>query len=287
MLSRTAFVAASVFAAAVLAGQPSFAANGVPQPAHIVVVMEENHAYNQIIGSTSAPYINSLASQGALFTDSYAIEHPSQPNYLDIFTGGDQGVTSDSCPQNFTVANLGAQLLTKGFTFKGYSEGLPGVGSFACTNGEYARKHVPWTDFDGKTNNVPTVDNDPFKGYYPGTISPVNYNNLPTVSFVIPNLDDDMHDGTIQQADSWLQTNIDGYAQWAKTNNSLLIVTWDEDNLEEGNHITTIFVGQDVKLGQYSNYVNHYVVLRTIEDAFGLPYADNAATVSPITNIWN
>ena len=86
--------------------------------------MEENNGYSQIIGSSQAPYINTLASQGALFTNSSALTHPSQPNYLDLFSGSDQGVTSDSCPHTFSVASLESELNGAGKSFKGYSEGL-------------------------------------------------------------------------------------------------------------------------------------------------------------------
>jgi acid phosphatase len=93
-------------------------------------VIEENHAYSQIIGSTDAPYINSLTQQGALVTASYAVEHPSQPNYLDLFSGSNQGVSGDSRPTSlpFTTPNLGAELRTAGFSFVGYSETLPSAG---------------------------------------------------------------------------------------------------------------------------------------------------------------
>ena len=74
------------------------AAAGLPRPDHVVVVIEENHGYSQIIGSSSAPYINSLAKQGASFTQSFAVTHPSEPNYLALFSGSTQGVTDDSCP---------------------------------------------------------------------------------------------------------------------------------------------------------------------------------------------
>lgn len=87
-------------------------ANGVPRPDHVVIVIEENHSYSEIIGSPAAPYINSLAAQGALFTQSYAITHPSQPNYLDLFSGFNQGVTNDSCPHYFTTDNLGCTCST-------------------------------------------------------------------------------------------------------------------------------------------------------------------------------
>jgi len=265
---------------------PSPANNGVPRPDHIVVVMEENHSYNEIIGSTSAPYINSLAQQGALFTQSFAVEHPSEPNYLDIFSGSNQGVTDDSCPHSFSTANLGAQVLQAGLTWQSYSEGLPAVGSTICTSGAYARKHNPWVNFDTAPNAIPASDNLPFQGYYPGTVAPVDYTKLPAVSFVVPNLINDMHDGTIQQGDTWLQSNIDGYAQWAKTHNSLLIITWDEDDSSQSNHVATLFVGQSVNPGQYSEHINHFNVLRTIEDADGLPYAGSASSATPITDIW-
>jgi hypothetical protein len=95
-----------------------------------------------------------------------------------------------------------------------------------------------------------------------------------------------MHDGTIQQGDTWLQQHLDAYVQWAKTNNSLFIVTWDEDDSSQNNQIPTIFVGPMVQTGQYSEHINHYNVLRTLEDMYGLPAANNSASVSAITDCW-
>src|SRR5437660_12829449 len=93
-------------------------------PDHVVLVIEENHGYSEIIGSSQAPYINSLASQGALMTNSFALTHPSEPNYLDLFSGSNQGVTDDSCPVGpFSTPNLGRGLINAGRTFGGYSEG--------------------------------------------------------------------------------------------------------------------------------------------------------------------
>jgi hypothetical protein len=246
-------------------------------PDHIVVVMEENHAYSQIIGAMTAPYINSLANEGALFTQSYAIEHPSEPNYLDFFSGTNQGVTSDACPVGpFATANLGSELIAAGLTYSSYSEGLPSVGSTVCTSGEYARKHNPSPDFA----NVPAADNQRFTDF------PSDYTKLPTFSFIDPNLLDDMHDGTIAQGDAWLQANLSNYVAWAQQHNSLLIVTWDEDDGLHGNQIATIFVGPMVQPGQYSEHINHYNILRTVEDMYGLPHAGNSGSVSPITDVW-
>ena len=251
-------------------------ANGVPRPDHVVIVIEENHSYSEIIGSSAAPYINSLANQGALLTQSYAITHPSQPNYLDLFSGSNQGVTDDSCPHYFTTDNLGLYLLNASLTFSGYSEDLPSIGSQVCTSGAYARKHVPWIDF----TNVPTTTNLPYS-YFPS-----DYATLPTLSFVIPNLNDDMHNGTVQQGDTWLQQHLNAYIQWAVTNNSLFIMTFDEDDGSQGNRIATIFVGPMVVPGQYVESVNHFNLLRTLEDMYNLPYAGVSGNYQPITGIW-
>jgi hypothetical protein len=251
----------------------------LPVPSHIVVVMEENHSYSDIIGNTSqAPYMNQLAGEGALMTSSYAITHPSEPNYMALFAGNTFGLTADTCPvSEGTTANLGSELLAAGDTFKGYSEGLPKTGSTTCTSGEYARKHSPWINF----SNVPSADSLPFSSF------PTNYASLPTLSFVIPNLDDDMHDGTIAEADSWLKKNMSAYATWAQANNSLLIVTWDEDDYTENNQIPTIFVGQHVTVGKYSETINHYNVLATIEKMYGLAPVGNSAGASVISDIWS
>ena len=272
-------VLVSTVAGGLLASPAALARHGVPTPAHIVVVIEENHSYNEIIGSSSAPYINALANSGALFTSSFAITHPSEPNYLAFFSGSTQGITDDSCPHTFAGPDLGGELPAAGKTFGGYSESMPSAGFTGCiypkgNKALYFRKHNPWVDF----TDVPSSDNLPFSNF------PTNFSSLPTISFVVPNINDDMHNGTIQQADSWLQSNINPYVQWAKTNNSLLIVTWDEDDGTQNNQIPTIFVGPMVKVGQYSETITHYTVLRTLEDAYGLPYANNSATATPITD---
>ena len=103
----------------------SSAATLPPRFDHIVVVMEENHSFSDIIGSSSAPYLNSLATQGASFTNSFAITHPSQPNYVALFSGSTQGLTSDNCPQIFTANNVGNEIRRAGLSFAGYSESMP------------------------------------------------------------------------------------------------------------------------------------------------------------------
>jgi acid phosphatase len=241
--------------------------------------MEENHSFSDIIGNTSqAPYFNQLASEGAEMTSSYAVSHPSEPNYMALFGGSTFGLTSDACPTNEGAkANLGSELLAANLTFKGYSEDLPSTGSTVCTSGKYARKHSPWVNF----SNVPGSDSVPFSSF------PTDYSTLPSLSFVIPNLDDDMHDGTITQADTWLNNNLSSYATWAKSNNSVLIVTWDEDDYSENNQIPTIIVGQPVKPGTYSENINHYNLLATLEQIYGVSEVGSSSGATPITDIWN
>jgi hypothetical protein len=249
----------------------------VPAPAHTVVVMMENHAYSEVIGNPAAPFLNKLAREGAVFTHSYAITHPSEPNYLALFSGSTHGVIDDRCPVELTAPNLAADLIGAGKTFAGYAEGLPAVGSTVCSSGEYARKHVPWTDF----RTVPGSVSRPFSGF-PET----DFTSLPTVSFVIPNLCHDMHDCSVATGDAWLRAHLGGYARWAMTHDSLLIITWDEDDGSQSNQIPTIFAGQQVRPGRYGERVTHYSVLASLEAAYGLPRDGNAATATAITDIW-
>ena len=254
-------------------------AAALPTPAHVVVVVEENRSAAGIIGNKSAPYVNWLATDGALMTQSFAITHPSEPNYLALYAGDTFGLASDARPvDGGAVPNLGSELLAGGQTFTGYSEDLPSVGSTTCGSGKYARKHAPWVNF----TNVPPANSAPFSSFPASS----HYASLPTVAFVIPNLDNDMHDGSVAQGDAWLNNNLSAYATWAKANNSLLVVTWDEDDNGENNQIPTIFYGANVKTGAYGEPVTHYNVLSTLEQMYGLNTTGNAATVPAITDIW-
>jgi len=272
-------LAAAGTVALVAAGQ-AMAATGpaakpaLPRPDHVVVVVEENHAAAQVIGKV--PYLTSLAGAGANFTRSFAVTHPSQPNYLALFSGSTQGLSNDSCPHTFTGGNLGAQLRTARDSFAGYSESLPSDGFTGCTSGKYARKHSPWVNF----SNLPATTNLRFTRF------PTDFATLPTVSFVIPNLSDDAHDGSLKAADTWLKAHLDGYVQWAKTHNSLLIVTFDEDDSRSGNHIVTVFNGPMVKPGSYPEPITHYSVLATLESLYGLPCLGAACAATTITDVW-
>ena len=255
----------------------------IPSYDHVVIVILENKSYASIIDSSEAPYIKSLANTYASFTQSFAIEHPSQPNYLDIYSGSNQGVTTDDyLTTRFTTANLGKQLIGAGKTFITFSEDLPNAGYDGKIYNQYARKDNPAANWVGAdSNQISANTNQPFSAF------PTDFTRLPTVSFVIPNLDNDMHDGSISKGDTWVETNLGLYVTWAQTHNSLFILTFDEDDNSTNNHIATIFTGQRIKPGFYTSMINHYTILRTIEDMYSLPYAGQASEVTPIKYCWN
>jgi len=274
---RTVVALLAVAAVEFSAGRaPVSAAVQLPHYDHIVVVVQENHSASQIIGNKSAPFINELAANGALMTQSYAVAHPSQPNYLALFAGDTFGVNSDACPLSLgTATNLASELTAAGYSFGGFAEDLPAVGATVCSAGGYARKHAPWVNF----TNVPATASMPFTSFSAGP-------QMPTVSFVVPSLDNDMHDGSVAQADTWLATNIAGYANWAKANHGLLILTFDEDDSSERNQVSTILYGAEVRPGTYGEPINHYSVLSTIEQIYGLPKTGLAAATPPIGGVW-
>lgn len=235
-------------------------------------MVEENRAAASILGNADAPYLNELAHSGLNLTDMHAETHPSQPNYVALFSGSTQGLADDSCPHTFAADNLGHQLRTAGYSFAGYADHLPRTGYSGCVAYPYARKHVPWTDFA----DLPAAVNQPLSAL------PSDYANLPTVSFVMPDLLNDMHDGTIAAADSWLRDHLSGYVAWARTHRSLLIVTWDENDGQAGNQIATFAVGDGVPAGTWSKPATHYSLLRTIENVYSLPALGNARTATAI-----
>lgn len=287
---------------------------GLPVYDHVVIVVEENKDYEEIIGNPNAPYINTvLKKEGANFTQFYGEEHNSQGNYFWLFSGNNQTVGfSDQVPTEgnnlnypFTAENLASQLLKNGFSFKGYSESLPAIGfnGTKSADGLYARKHVPWISFSNVPNGSTTQTSSHLRFIdFPAT--PSDYAHLPTVAFVIPNLANDMHNGPITDSipagDRWLKDNIDSYYQWAKDHNSLLILTFDENNdkrkykgltnpfvdpqkcvgddrdheycVDMQNRIVTIFAGAHIKPGDYpeGQGITHVNLLRTIEAMYGL-----------------
>jgi acid phosphatase len=244
----------------------------------VVVVVLENHTADEILGHPDAPFLDGLASSGAVLTDARAVTHPSEPNYLALFSGSTHGLTDDSCPHVFSGGNLGTALIAAGRTFIGYSEGLPQPGYTGCSAGRYARKHAPWVDF----SDLPPATDQPMTAF---AADPAR---LPSVGFVIPDLDHDMHDGSRAAADAWLRVHLSAYAGWAPEHDSLLVLTTDEDDYSAGNRIATVLAGAHVRPGRYATRVDHYGLLRTIETMFGLPLLGRSSGATPVpAAVWS
>ncbi len=270
-LLALAFVWASVAEA-----PPVDAAPALPRPAHTIVIIEENKTLAQIDGAGSAPFINALVRRGALFTDAHGVTHPSLPNYLALFSGR-TNVNGDGCPERGVPAaapNLGSELFSAKLSFAGYAEALPGAGSTVCAAGTYARKHAPWVAF----SNLPSSAGRPFS-QLPA------YADLPTVAFVVPDVDDDMHDGTVAAGDDWLKDHIGHLVTWAAAHATLIILTWDE-GYDRANTIPTVLIGPMVRPGRYAERIDHYNVLRTIEAMYALPPTGAAAGAPPLADCW-
>ncbi|HED04688.1 MAG TPA: acid phosphatase [Candidatus Fraserbacteria bacterium] len=217
----------------------------VPQLAHVVVVIEENHRFDQIIGNPQAPFINGLARQGALFTEAYGVAHPSQPNYLAWWSGSTQGVRDDVVrPGHFHGANFGTRLALLGRSVLAVEE-PPVVG-----------KHAPWVSFAENGMLVRSTDLAP-----PET--------LPALSFIVPNQRDDMHSGSVARGDAWLAQHLPRWLARLGTRD-LLILTFDESSFGFSNHIPMVWWGPAVRPGCYDQRVDHFNVVRTVGDALGL-----------------
>lgn len=254
------------------------ASPALPKVSYVTVVVMENRNYKSIVGNGDARYINeALIPQGALLLNSHAVAHPSEPNYLALFSGSTHGLDSDACPLTFSSPNLASELASAGKRFVGYSESLPHDGYMGCfEDSVYARKHAPWVNF----TNVPSSANLVYRG--------LPAKEMPAVTFVDPNLCNDMHDCSTRRGDKWLSENLPSLIAWNAEHAGLLIVTWDEADPDNGkNRIPTILVGPMVRPSAKSEeYVDHYGVLRTIESFFGLPCIESDCKAAPITGIW-
>jgi len=270
-----------------LLAAPAVAAS-VPAHDHVILVVMENKSYFAV---KDLPYATALRAQGATLANSFAVTHPSQPNYFTLWAGNTY-VTNDNCPaagSPWPYANLGNACETNGKTWRTYSENLAVVGSTACSydgtasSGLYTRKHCPWTYF---TN----INHQNERPYTDLAVDIANH-TLPNLAVVIPNNCHNSHNSstpgcTVTDADFWLSQNLPAMIQAAGPT-GMVVLTWDEDDSSNQNHILTVIAGGQVVPGAVSNQlVYHYTVLRTICDALGLPAVGAAFSELPITGIW-
>lgn len=253
--------------------------------------MEENHSYSQVIGTSSAPTITNLANTGSNATNYHGVIHPSVNNYLAFASGQTYSNITDSCTPGGTCStsapNLADQLEAAGYSWKGYFEDMPSPGFDGYSNANYVARHNPFVYFSQIRSN--SVRNDKMVPYPQLATDLASTATTPNFVWVTPNLQDDMHDGTVAQADTWLKNNFlpNLYASPAwKTEKDLLIVTSDEDDFTTAN--LTFWVAQESPAAAHVSsgaLYNHYSSLRTIEDSFGLSHLANAGTATSMTDL--
>jgi phosphatidylinositol-3-phosphatase len=251
----------------------------VPASSHVFLLVEENHSYSSVIGSSSMPYLNSLASKYGLATQYYANTHPSIGNYF-MMTAGQTITSNDSLCSTLTQDNVVRHLLTAGKTWKAYAESLPYAGYTGCGGSPYARKHNPLSYFSDVVNSSEKYNLVPFTKF----ASDLTNHTLPQFSFIVPNLLHDAHDGSLATADAWLKTNIAPLiASSTFQNGGLLIILFDEsvdtDTAHGGGHVATLVIGPKVRLGHKSTVMyQHQNALKTLMKALGVSSYPGAAS---------
>jgi hypothetical protein len=297
------------------------AAQAVVRPDHVVVVILQDRA-SDAIGNPVMPYLNSLASTGLVYSNSHGVTHPSEPNSLAIYSGSTQGITDNGRNHSFSGPNLAKSLFDGGYSFAGYSEYLPSDGSQVSEAGGsvvvpalgpnprsygdlYTRNINPMAQFTNVgliSPGNPRPNSAVNKTFASFSAIPTNdYSSLPTVSYIIPgNLhnthgsneaepwagssDEENNDILRDMADDWLAANLNAYLQWAKQNNSLLIITQDEERWTGGtaDTITTLVHGDSDLFNPGVNdlSINHYDLLRTLTDMYGLAPLGNSVNAA-------
>jgi acid phosphatase len=271
--------------------------SSAPAFAHVFLVIEENHSFSDVIGSSSMPYLNSLASAYGLATQYYANVHPSLPNYFMLTVGAGTSITGsqgDAYGGVVTQDNVVRALTAAGKTWKCYAESLPSVGYLGGDTGAYLQHHVPFVYFSDVQNGPAQASNVvPFTQL----ATDMANNGLPNYAFIVPNVNDDAHncpaglstctsDQMLAAADQWLSTNISPLLASTAFQNSLLIVTFDEaedtDTEYGGGHVPAVIVSPLAKAGyQSTTLYQHQSTLRLMMEGLGVTDLPGAAATAP------
>jgi hypothetical protein len=280
----------AVAANAAVINAATSASSPVPDFDHVFIIVEENKAADDIIGSPDAPYLNQLAQANAINASYYAVAHPSLPNYLALTGGSTFGTTTDCLPADCSVSatNIADLAEAAGKTWKAYNESMPAPCSLT-DSGNYAAHHNPFLYYtDINTNSARCDAHDVLYSQLATDLQSAA--TTPSYVWITPNLQDDMHDGTVAEGDAWLQANLPAIFNspaWT-TQKSVLFILWDEDDGSGDNLIPSVVVSPLVHPGFVSNsYYTQYSIPKTIEMAWGLPaMTSNDGTAQPLTNMW-
>jgi len=272
---------------------PSGSPAGVPVVAHVFVVIDENHGYDDVIGNPAMPYLNSLAGQYALATQYYSNAHPSLPNYL-MLTTGNLVTNTDAYTGTVTSDNVARAILAANKSWKIYAEDLPDVGYTGPTIVPYDKNHNPFAYLSDVVNHSMQAANMvPFTQL----ATDMQSNTLPDYGMIIPDMANDGHDcpneappctetQTLANVDNWIKTNVSPLINSSQFGNSVMILTWDEaedsDTTNGGGHIATILVGSPIKRGyQSANLYQHESTLRLTMELLGISDFPGEAATAP------
>lgn len=276
---HVAVIAASLIAIIITTGcgatGPSAPINlsGNAQINHVVVVVEENHSFSEVIGNSTVPYLNSLASKYGLATQYYGNTHPSIGNYFMMTTG--QIITNNEAapPATVNADNIARELVAAGKTWKSYAESLPSVGYLGGDVYPYAQHHNPFVFFSDVQSSATQANNVvPFTQF----AADLSSGQLPNFSFVVPNQLNNAHDGSLAQADAWLNQNINPLISSSLfQKDGLLVILFDESDFTDlangGGHTVAVFVSPFAKKNfQSSTTYQHQNTLHFVLQALGV-----------------
>lgn len=258
------------------------AAPGMPTFDHVVLVVEENHNYSEVIGNPSMPYLNGLASKYGLATQYFANAHPSIPNYL-MLTTGQMETLDDDFTGIISDDNVIRELVKAGKTWKAYLQSIPSTGYLGGDAPPYVRRHNPYSYLSDIHNDPAQAANIVPYGQFGTDLA---NGTLPQFSFISPDVDNDAHNGTLAAADSWLQTDIAPLIASPAFQNTLLIITFDESEMTDldhgGGHVATVIVSTKSKMNfQSQTPYQHQSLLRLIALSSGLTTLPGMSATAP------
>ncbi len=258
----------------------------LPDFTHVLVVVFENREANEVAASPGAPTFRALGRSYATLTGYDAVAHPSLPNYLALVSGSTHGITSDCTDCIVDARNLADTLAAAGKTWKTYAEGLPRPGFTGASAGRYVRKHDPFLYFrDVLASPARRRRVVPFTQL----AHDVATRTLPDFALVVPDLCHDMHDCPVATGDAWLREHVEPLLRSPALAGGVVFVVSDEGTSGEGGggNVEALALGPTVRPGSvFSRATDHYGLLRTIEDAWGLPRLGFSASARPIGGIW-
>ena len=271
---------------------PPVPSAGVPAYDHIVEILMENTAYSQIIGSSSAPYVNSLARNGAIAGNYVAIGHPSLPNYMALSSGQSYSWAPSDCDPSAScqtsAVNVADRIEGSGKTWREYAESM-GSPCRLASSGTYFARHNPFVYYTDITGNA-TRCNSHVVDYSNLSTDLAATSSTPNYAFITPNSCNDMHDCPVATGDTWLSQAVPAIlgSPAFTQQHSLLVIVWDEDDGSQGNKVAFVATGYGVKTGFTSNVgYNHYSLLKTVEASWGLStMTTNDAAASAMSDIF-